>query len=204
MQSDYFVLKTAPLIWKGELILAEGDLPFEFQMDLERKLIQSSSFSLSEPVNLFLEDDVPLTDILNCNCLSHMLISKQLEEILKDYHVLFETFPVGLLSKKTGEKLPIDYSLFHLQDIRNGLDKDRSILEYPKHTTVFNVLKIELSEEIINEQPYMFREKIKKSIIYLHKTIGLALQDFGITGFKLIPVDDFQLIIHQNHTPMMD
>lgn len=119
------------------------------------------------------------------------LYSMRLIDLIANAGGRFETFNTTLLSRKSGEELPLNYEVFRLLEMHSAIDPERSdIRKDAKGSTYHRHLK--LKEEFISNPIPILRERFFKVLV--HKTLKNAIEQAGITGCEFTPLYEHRTI----------
>ena len=193
---SYYIFESALVYVGEEAILAKLKEKPDFDYLLswrnsEKGALQPTWSQEKSPFVFQVNEEVERHPDNYTNWASLDLYSERLIELIADAKVRFEMFGTVLLSRQSGEELPLDHKVFRLLEECDALDYNRSDIRRTEKGTYFRHLK--LKEEFVDaEKPTpMFRERYFRKIL-VHETLKTAMERSRISGCQFTPLYEYK------------
>ncbi len=116
------------------------------------------------------------------------LMSKRLIDILALFQVKHCIYALKMINLSNGDSLNNVYSIFHLLEVQDYIDWQKS--DIPKDSIKFN--RIVLTEDCLKREEPMFRLKGVGDIVLVHKNLKSAILKEKISGCEFLALEDFR------------
>lgn len=181
----YYVFKPDIVVWNDTLLYANLIATSANLNEFHEKWWTPQPIdNFPHGVQFAIESQAPRLDHYNTGSIYH-LYSQPLLRVIREAGVAFESFPVSVVDKITGQSLPDKYELFHLLEEYPALDLDK---------TQFSQLGIEeivLAKEFLESDWQLTRISQYPAIVLIHASLKDKFDELGMTGCKYTPVEEY-------------
>ena len=183
----YYVFETELNYWRNHLVQAayQGNI-----LDFKQSWWLNEPFAQPVPPLTFtVSAKAPKPDNLFVGT-AFSLYSLKLINIIKQWQINFESFPVTIVDKKTKTPIVSSYQAFHLLEVHSAIDPNRSVVI--DNGSIRIIEKLTLSQEAVLAAKPLFRTKEYFKLVLIHEKLKANLDQNGITGCTYIPLDEYQ------------
>jgi len=185
---NYSFLNMDWIAWRNQWVIATLKSPFNMQLSID--LWKPEPLAEDPQLEYSVNGRAPLPDLLGTGTV-RWLMSKRFLDLLHRAGVLFESFPVKLYDRKSGEVVQKEFEVFHLLKVQPIVDLNRSNIKNNEH-----IERIELIE-FGEEGPKMARDSYLGSKVFVREDLREQIISAGITGCNWDKWEDYQFIIDE-------
>lgn len=184
----YYVFESAVLSWRNHTLWAEieGGRPLfpEYKPDWWQ------AQPLEQPLPFFtfmINEKAPKPDNYFTGTVFD-LYTPRLIEVFREAGIRFETFPAEIIDRKTKKQVEVEYNIFHLLEIAEGIDVEKSDYD---NDSPYDIRHLVMKDESLHQGKLMFRDQKFQQLVLMHEQLKARLDQAGITGCSYTTVDEF-------------
>lgn len=185
---QYFVLHKSTLSWRNHEIYAQLDRRQWTVEDQDRLWKASPVTPAHSSFEFAVSPHAPKPDRLGTGSYVE-LYSHRLVACIREAGVRFETFPATLVDRKTKQPLEDqEHVVFHLMEVHPAIDWQKSDADEVTQA----IRRLVLSDKCLNDQPFLFRDQIRRELVFIHSSLKERFEELAISGFEYTPVEKYQ------------
>jgi hypothetical protein len=184
---EYKILIGTSPGWIGNPIIVKLLSDLTYQFDLIKAIWQSQRLKEAPKLEFKINQTTSLPDLILAGPI--WIISNRLLVILKNYGVVFESFPVTLFGD---DAVITNYYLFHLLQVRSIIDLQNSKIQKQEIRLPDSVIHVDEIEGITllemerNAELSMIRDSFLTNLVFLREDLINLLEQEQVTGFRCL------------------
>lgn len=97
------------------------------------------------------------------------LYTPRLIEVFREAGIRFETFPAEIIDRKTKKQVEVEYNIFHLLEIAEGIDVEKSDYD---NDSPYDIRHLVMKDESLHQGKLMFRDQKFQQLVLMHEQQG--------------------------------
>ena len=187
----YYLFETESILWKDEYLYAflKKNIPYDEVSWFSEPRLPLVNFDFKFFVNekALFPDNYKVSPII-------YLCSNKLINILKQFSIFFESYPVEIFSTGTGKFIRDDYQVIRLFKITDCLDLKSTIFKGVEigGNNLQLIQKPVYKKEFLKSGIFITRIKSFERYIVIREEVRIALENAGITGVKFLAAENYE------------